>query len=159
MRSGQLSKEDYDKQCSFKSMHCKNKKICFIHEGRANLKKIRNLLQKIKPDHKGWKTGIKWNIDGKGALETMINFRHLREDLLKTKRMINSFNENRIKLPNLTSKINFYLKKELETIKSEPIKVKKKIGISTRNPKIKRNLQKEKRSVSEETLNRLRLKL
>ena len=97
-------------------MHCKNRKPCFIHEGRTNLRKIRIFLIKIKPDHKGWKTGIKWNIDGKGALETMINFRHLREDLLKTKRMINSFNENRIKLPNFIDKIDFYLNKKLKEI-------------------------------------------
>ena len=159
IKSGQISKEDYDKQCNFKSMHCKNRKPCFIHEGRTNLRKIRIFLIKIKPDHKGWKTGIKWNIDGKGALETMINFRHLREDLLKTKRMINSFNENRIKLPNFIDKIDFYLNKKLKETSSEKKKERKKIGISTRNPKKKQEIQNTNISSSIETLTRRRLKL
>ena len=96
---------------------CKYEVTCFIHEGRRNLKRIRFLLSKIKPDHNGWKEGIHWNIERKGYLETMINFRHLREDLLKTKKMIDDFNKYRINLPRFINKINFHLANRMKEIK------------------------------------------
>ena len=113
MKPGQLSSQDYERLCHYKGMNCKYKKTCFIHEGRLNLKKVRNLLWKIKPDHDGWKKGITWNTDRKGFLEAMINFRHLREDLLKTKRMINKFNENRSRLPRFINEIDFHLNSKM----------------------------------------------
>ena len=79
MKAGQLSKEEFKNQCKTKQINCKQKKICYVHEGRQNLKKLRTLIQNVKPDHPSWKIGIKWNIMIGGFLETLINFRHIRE--------------------------------------------------------------------------------
>ena len=86
MKAGHLSNKEFTEQCSTRSMQCKKANPCYVHEGRKNLKKLRNMLLKIKPDHMGWKTGIKWNIEKGGFLETLFNFQYLREELLQTKR-------------------------------------------------------------------------
>ena len=142
-------------QCNTKSMKCKKANQCYVHEGRKNLKKLRHLLQKIKPNHIGWKTGIKWNIEKGGFLETLFNFQYLREELLQTKREVNSFNENRLRLPDHTKRINLLLK--IKSMKSHPEKIKiKKPGISKRIPKIKES---KEIKFSSSTIERLRKKL
>ena len=141
MKSGHLSKKEFENQCNYKSMNCKRTVQCYIHEGRKNLKKIRNGLQKIKPDHKGWKTGIKWNIEKKGSLETLINFQHLREDLIKTKIMVDNFNANRLKLQKFIQEINSLLEIKTKINNDMQVKKRKKLGISTQIPKFKKCLQ------------------
>ena len=56
MKTGQLSNKEFNNQCNTKSMNCKKSVQCHIHEGRKNLKKIRDLLLNMKPNHEGWKT-------------------------------------------------------------------------------------------------------
>ena len=109
MKAGHLSNKEFNEQCSTSSMQCKKAIQCYVHDGRTNLKKLRHLLKKIEPDHMGWKTGIKWNIEKGGFLETLFNFQHLREELLQTKREINKFNENRLKLPDFKERIDVLL--------------------------------------------------
>ena len=110
MKAGHLSNKEFTEQCRAKSMQCKRFNTCHVHEGRKNVKKLRNLLQKrIDPNHKGWKQGIKWNIEKGGFLETLFNFQHLREELLKTKRAGNKFNKSREKLPEYVEHINLLL--------------------------------------------------
>ena len=41
-----------------------------------------------------------------GFLETLINFRHIREDLIKTKKEVDKFNKSRTNLINYKNKIN-----------------------------------------------------
>ena len=86
MKAGRLSKEEFKNQCITKRMKCKNKEICHVHEGRKNLKKLRTLIRNVKPEHPSWRIGIKWNITIGGFLETLVNFRHIREELIKKKR-------------------------------------------------------------------------
>merc|ERR1712030_180564 len=62
MKAGHLSNEEFKNQCKTKKMGCKKSNQCYVHEGRKNLRKIRNLIQKIKPNHIGWKIGLKWNL-------------------------------------------------------------------------------------------------
>ena len=137
MKAGHLSNKEFKEQCSTSSMQCKKAKQCYVHEGRTNLKKLRHLLKKIEPNHMGWKTGIKWNIEKKGSIETLIN---LREDLLKTKRMINNFNENRLKLMKFIQEIDYFL--ELKT-KNDPHitdKEKKETGDINTDPQIQETI-------------------
>ena len=100
-------------------MKCNKNKVCDVHEGRKNLRKLRRLIQKIKPNHIGWKIGLKWNIVKGGFLETLFNFRHLREEFIQTKREVDKY---RLELP-----------KYKEEIDPERVK-KKKPGISKRIP-------------------------
>ena len=154
MKASHLSNKEFSEQCRTSSMQCKKAKQCFVHEGRSNLKKIRNSLRKINPNHMGWKTGIKWNIEKGGFIDTLLNFHYLREELLQTKREINKFNENRLKLPALKERIDLLL--ETKSKESPPRIVKlKKPGISTRNPKSRKIYTKP---FTSKTIERLRMK-
>ena len=95
MKLGTLSKKEYEQQCKSKSMKCKQKTTCHIHEGRKNLKKLKNLIKNITPEHPGWKLGLNWTITTEGFIETLINFQHIREDLVKTKKEVDKFNKAR----------------------------------------------------------------
>merc|ERR1712030_245901 len=66
--------------------------------GRTNLKKLKSLIKNVKPNHQSWKIGLKWNIMTGGFLETLLNFRHIIEDLIKTKKEVDKFNEARTNL-------------------------------------------------------------
>ena len=76
---------------------------------KTKLKKLRTLIQNVKPDHPSWKLGIKWNIAIGGFLETLINFRHIREELLKTKRKVEKFNKSRYNLHVYAKEIDYFL--------------------------------------------------
>ena len=129
MKAGHLSVEEFKNQCKRKNMNCNKSKICYINEGRQNLRKLRNLIKKIKPNHVGWKIGLKWDILIGGFMETLINFRHIREELIKTKREVDKFNKSRIELPKYIKEINHFLKIAQEN-KHQSGKSKQKPGIS-----------------------------
>ena len=93
-------------------MKCKNTTMCIVHEGRKFFKKIRTFLSKLNPNHEGWKKVIQWNTNIKGSLNTLINFKHLRKEFLKTKQMINDFNKSRTSLREIKKDLDFYTNKK-----------------------------------------------
>ena len=115
LKAGTLSNKDFYEQCTSKEIKCKKEIKCQVHEGRDNLRKIRNLLKHISPNHLGWKMGIKWYITVGGAMENLLNFKHLRKDLLKTKEKIESFNKSRLHLQIYKETINQLLEKAKTT--------------------------------------------
>ena len=110
MKAGHLSNEEFKNQCQTKRITCNKSKTCYVHEGRKNLRKLRTLLQKIKPNHIGWKKGLKWNLLIGGFLETLVNFRHIREELIQTKREVDKFNKSRMDLPKYIKEIDHLLR-------------------------------------------------
>ena len=98
MKTGTLSKIEHKQQCDSKGMKCKQNVTCHVHEGRRNLKKLKFLIKTIEPNNPGWKIGLNWTITTGGFIETLLNFRHIREDLIKTKKEVDKFNEARINL-------------------------------------------------------------
>ena len=114
LKAGTLSKKEFYEQCTSKKVKCKRKIKCQVHEGRDNLRKLRTLIKNIKPNHPGWKMGIKWNITIGGSIETLLNFKYLRDDLLKTKKRVADFNESRAQLQTYKKTINQLLKKAKE---------------------------------------------
>ena len=93
-----------------------------------------------------------------GFLETLINFRHIREDLIKTKKEVDKFNEARTNLKIYKKEIDqlLELKQSLNPIQNKMQKQKIKYGISNRNPK-KKWIISEKQPTK--TIIRLRQKL
>ena len=158
MKTGQLSKKEYKQQCNTKKMKCKQNEICHIHEGRANLKKLKSLLRNVQPNHPSWKIGINWSIMTGGFLETLINFRHIREDFIKTKKEVDKFNESRTKLKTYKKEINqlLDLKQSSKPYQDTIQKQRKKYGISSRNPKKKQHIPGKQPT---KTILRLRQKL
>ena len=107
-----------------------------LKKGRKNLKKLRTLIQTIKPNHPGWKIGLKWNLLIGGFLETLLNFRHIREELIQTKKEVDKFNKSRMELPKYIKEINHLLMIRPEI--KYPVKIKK-----TETWYIKKNTNKE----------------
>merc|ERR1712055_91187 len=91
-------KKEFINQCNMKTMKCKQNRICFVHEGRQNLKKLRKLIKNVDPDHPSWKIGITWTMMTGGFLETLLNFQHIKKEMIKTKKLIDNFNKSRIDL-------------------------------------------------------------
>ena len=143
LKAGTLSNKDFYEQCTSRRVKCKNEIKCTVHEGRDYLRKIRTLLKKINPNHQGWKMGIKWNIKVGGAMENLVNFKHLKEELIKTKEKVKNFNKSRLQLQIYKETINQLLEKAKENPSQTTYKLRKtKPGISKRNPKKKKpNLQ------------------
>merc|ERR1712074_231718 len=139
MKLGTLSKKEYKQQCKSKNIKCKQSTTCHIHEGRKNLKKLKSLIKNITPEHPGWKLGLNWTLTTGGFIETLINFDHIREDLVKTKKEVDKFNEARDNLLVYKKEIeNFlHLKQSKYIEQNNKHKQKSKYGISSRNPKKK----------------------
>ena len=129
-------------------MTCNKSKICYVHEGRQNLRKLRTLIQKIKPNHPGWKIGLKWNLLIGGFLETLLNFRHIREELIQTKREVDKFNKSRMELPKYIEEINHLLRIKPEIKYPDKIE-KQKPGISKRIPAKKKTIARMRRKLWE----------
>ena len=106
MKAGHLSKKEFINQCNMKTMKCKQNRICFVHEGRMNLKKLRNMIKNVDPDHPSWKIGITWTMMTGGFLETLLNFRHIRKEVIKTKKLVDNFNKSRIDLKTYAKEID-----------------------------------------------------
>merc|ERR1712030_139313 len=108
-----------------------------------NLKKLKSLIRSVTPEHPSWKLGLNWTITTGGFIETLINFYHIREDLVKTKKEVDKFNEARSNLMAYKDEIEKLLKlKQSENLKqTNKNKQKSKYGISSRNPKKKSKTQ------------------
>merc|ERR1712030_209062 len=105
-----------------------------------NLKKLKSLIRSVTPEHPSWKLGLNWTITTGGFIETLINFYHIREDLVKTKKEVDKFNEARDNLLIYKEEIeNFLHLKQSENIKqNNRHKQKSKYGIPSKNPKKKK---------------------
>ena len=99
-----------------------------------NLRKLRTLVKNVKPEHPSWKTGIKWNITTGGFIETLVNFKHIREELIRTKKQEDNFDKSRDSLRKYREKINQLLEIIKRKQHNNIIKKVRKPGISKRNP-------------------------
>ena len=91
----QMSKTEYNQQCQDKGMSCKMYKyselLRKIHEGRRNLQMLQKQVKMMYNTQDGWKNYLELCFNTNGYLDSMINFKFLRQDLLKTVKMIESF--------------------------------------------------------------------
>ena len=98
------------------------------------------MIKNVDPDHPSWKIGITWNMMTGGFLETLINFWHIRKEVIKTKKLVDNFNKSRMDLKTYAKEIDqlINMQPSQKHIQKENRK-KRKPGISKKIHKEKNN--------------------